>query len=97
MAVPGGIEELVAKAHDKDVLNHLLAQVVVNTEDLFFFPVGLKGLLEIARALEVLAEGFLDLQPDGNPISAFFVSVHLDGNPTHNDTSDTILGVAVAF
>jgi hypothetical protein len=51
MAVPGGIKELVAEAHYKDVLDHLLTQVVVNTEDLIFFPVGLKGLLEIAGAL----------------------------------------------
>lgn len=51
VTVPGGVEELVAKAHDEDVLDHLLAQVVVDTEDFLFLPVGLEGLLEVARAL----------------------------------------------
>lgn len=51
VTVPGSVEELVAKAHDEDVLDHLLTQVVVDTEDLLFLPVGLEGLLEVARAL----------------------------------------------
>ncbi len=61
VAVPGGIEELVSKSHNKDVLDHLLSKVVVNTENFLFLPVGVKGFLEIARALEVLAKGLLDL------------------------------------
>lgn len=61
VTVPGGVEELVAKAHDEDVLDHLLTQVVVDTEDLLFLPVGLESLLEVARTLQVLAEGLLDL------------------------------------
>jgi len=61
VTVPGGVEELVAKAHDENVLDHLLTQVVVDTEDLLFLPVGLKGLLEVARTLQVLTEGLLNL------------------------------------
>lgn len=61
VTVPGGVEELVAKAHDEDVLDHLLTQVVVDTEDLLFLPVGLKGLLELTRALQVLTERLLNL------------------------------------
>ena len=61
MAVPGGVEELVTKAHDEDVLDHLLAQVVVDTEDLLLLPVGLEGFLKIARAVKVLSERLLDL------------------------------------
>ena len=61
MTVPGGVEEFVAEAHNKDVLDHLLAQVVVNTEDLLFLPVGVERLLEITRALQVLAERLLNL------------------------------------
>lgn len=61
MAVPGGVEELVTKAHDEDVLDHLLAQVVVDTEDLLLLPVGLEGFLEFARAVEVLSKRLLDL------------------------------------
>lgn len=61
VTVPGGVEEFVSEAHDKDVLDHLLTQVVVDTEDLLFLPVRLQGLLEIARALKVLAERLLYL------------------------------------
>lgn len=61
MTVPGGSKELVTEPQDEDVLNHLLAQVVVNTEDLLFFPVGLQSPLQLPRALEVLAEGLLNL------------------------------------
>lgn len=61
VTVPGGVEELIAKAHNEDVLDHLLTKVVVDTEDLLFLPVGLESLLEVARTLQVLAEGLLDL------------------------------------
>lgn len=61
VTVPGGVEEFVSEAHDKDVLDHLLTQVVVDTEDLLFLPVRLQSLLEIARALKVLAERLLYL------------------------------------
>lgn len=61
MTVPGGVEEFVAEAHDKDVLDHLLTQVVVNAEDLLFLPIGLERLLEITRALKVFTEWLLDL------------------------------------
>ena len=61
VTVPGGVEELVAKAHDEDVLDHLLTQVVVDTEDLLFLPVGLEGFLEIARTVKVLSERLFDL------------------------------------
>lgn len=62
VAVPGSIEELVSKSEDKNVLHHLLTQVVIDTEDLLFLPVGLEGLLEVARALQVLTEGLLNLE-----------------------------------
>jgi hypothetical protein len=61
MAVPGGVEEFVAEAHDEDVFDHFLAQIVVNTEDLLFLPVGVERFLKIARALKVLSEWLLDL------------------------------------
>lgn len=69
VTVPGGVEELVAKAHDKNVLDHLLTQVVVNTEDLILLPDGVKRFLEVARALKVLAEGLLDLDPKNQHVS----------------------------
>ena len=61
VAVPCGVEELVAESQNQNVLNHLLTEVVVDTEDLLLLPVGVQGLLEVARALKVLTEGLLDL------------------------------------
>lgn len=61
VAVPGGPKEFVAKSKDQQVLDHLLAQVVVDTENLLFPPVGLECLLEIPGTLKVLAKRFLDL------------------------------------
>ena len=40
VAIPGGIEESVAKAHNENVLDHLLTQVVIDTEDFLLLPVG---------------------------------------------------------
>lgn len=51
VAIPGSVEESVAKAHNEDVLDHFLTQVVVNTEDFLFLPVRIEGLLQGARAL----------------------------------------------
>ena len=45
LAVPGSAKELVAETKNENVLDHFLAQVVVNAENLFLFPVGLQGLL----------------------------------------------------
>jgi hypothetical protein len=67
VTVPGSIEELVAKAHNQNVLNHLLAKVVIDTEDLLLLPVGLESLLEVAGALKVLSERLLDLF-NGEPV-----------------------------
>lgn len=44
MTVPSGTEEFIAETHDEDVLDHLLTQVVVDTENLLFLPVGFEGL-----------------------------------------------------
>lgn len=61
VTVPCRVEELVAEPQNENVLDHLLAQVVIDTENLLFLPVGFQSLLEVARALEILAEGLLDL------------------------------------
>jgi hypothetical protein len=92
VAVPCSVEELVAESQDQDVLNHLLTEVVVNTEDLLLLPVGIQSLLEVARALKVLAEGLLDLKT--------IVSIcdpTAFAQATYNNTSETALGVAVAL
>lgn len=61
VTVPCSVEELVAESQDENVLDHLLTQVVVDTEDLLLLPVRLQGLLEVAGALQILTEGLLDL------------------------------------
>jgi hypothetical protein len=61
VAVPCRAKELVAEPEDKNVLDHLLAQVVVNAEQLIFGPVGRKRTLELPGAGQVLAERLLDL------------------------------------
>jgi len=48
VAVPGCAEEFVTKPQNQDVLDHLLAQVVVNTENLLFLPVWLESLLKLS-------------------------------------------------
>ena len=61
VTVPCSVEELVSESQDQNVLNHLLTEVVIDTEDLLFLPVGVQSLLQVARALKVLTEGLLDL------------------------------------
>jgi hypothetical protein len=61
VTVPCRVEELIAEPQNENVLDHLLTQVMINTEDLLLLPVGFQGLLQVARALKVLAEGLLDL------------------------------------
>lgn len=65
MAVPGSAKELVTESQNENVLDHLLSKVVVDTEDLLLLPVGLQGLLQLSRALEVLSEGLLNLKAKG--------------------------------
>jgi hypothetical protein len=43
--VPGRTKELVAKSQDQDILDHLLAQIVINTEYFLLMPVWLQCLL----------------------------------------------------
>jgi hypothetical protein len=61
VSVPGGAQERVTETQDQNVLYHLLAEVVVDTEQLVLLPIRLEGLLKLAGASEILSEGFLDL------------------------------------
>lgn len=61
VAVPGGTEKLVAESQNEDVLDHLLAQIVVDSEDLVLGPVGCQRLLQLSRTAQVLSEWLLDL------------------------------------
>jgi hypothetical protein len=61
MAVPGGAKEGVSKTKNENVLDHFLAKVVIDAEELILLPVGLQRLLELTGAGEVLTERLLDL------------------------------------
>lgn len=61
MSVPGSAEERIAEAHDENILDHLLSEVVINTVELFLFPVWFQRLLQLARASKILSERLLDL------------------------------------
>ena len=61
IAVPCGAKEFVAKSKDQNVLHHLLAQVMVNSEDFLLFPIRGQSILEFPRASKILSKGFLDL------------------------------------
>jgi hypothetical protein len=48
VSVPSSAKELVAEPENQDVLDHLLAQVMVNAEDLVLGPVRAQCLLELS-------------------------------------------------
>jgi hypothetical protein len=61
VAVPGCAEEFVTKSQNQDILDHLLAQVMINTENLLLMPVGLQSLLQLPRTFKILSKWLLDL------------------------------------
>lgn len=62
ISVPGRTEEFVSESQDEDVLHHLLAEIVIDTEELLFLPIGLERSLELSSAGQIFTEGFLNLQ-----------------------------------
>ena len=60
--VPGGAKELVTKPQNQNILDHLLAQVVVNSENLILSPVGAQCSLQLSRATKVFTERLLNLR-----------------------------------
>lgn len=68
MTVPGGTEELVTESENEDILNHLLTQIMIDTEDFLLLPVGLQGFLQFPRASEILAEWFFNLRTSASAI-----------------------------
>ena len=98
VTVPCGVEELVSKPQDEDVLDHLLTKVVIDTEDLFLLPVGVQSFLKVAGALQILSERLLNLLGWKNDTLAP-ESRHLQtlGTATYNNTGKAALGVAVAL
>ena len=62
LAVPDRLEDPVGEAQDEHVLHGFLAEVVVDAEDLLLVEVRANDLVQVAGALEVVAERLLDDQ-----------------------------------
>jgi hypothetical protein len=62
-AVPDGLEDPVPEAQDEQVLDGLLAQVVVDAQDLVLVEVLVQGVVQGAGAAQVVAERLLDDDP----------------------------------
>jgi hypothetical protein len=78
VAIPGCIEELVTKPKDQNILHHFFAQIMVNTEDLLFFPIRFQSFLQLTRAFEIFAEWLLNLVGATRTVlSAFTLSCHV--------------------
>ncbi len=60
LAPPHGLEERVGEPEDEQVLHRLLAEVVIDAEDLRLVERRRDGVVERARALEVVAERLLE-------------------------------------
>ena len=60
VAVPDRLEQAVGEAEGQQVLDRLLAQEVVDPEDLALVEDPADGLVELARAGQVATEGLLD-------------------------------------
>ena len=63
LPVPDRLEDAVREAKDQHVLDRLLAQVVVDPEDLALLEVLEDRGVQLLRALEVVAERLLDDEP----------------------------------
>ena len=96
MTVPCGVEEFVPKPQNQDVLDHLLTEVVVDTEDLLLLPVRVQSLLEVPGALKILTERLFNLYEEMT-VSKGYIGQGRIQPATHNNTGKTTLGVAVAL
>ena len=58
--IPDGIEELIGEAQRKNVLDRLLAQVVIDAEDGVLREDPVHHRVEFLGALQIMTEGLLD-------------------------------------
>jgi hypothetical protein len=78
-AVPEGFEDEVGEAQNREVLDELLPEVVVDSEDLLLTQMSLQVLVQLPAALQVFTEGFLhdDTRPAGSAPHSHTSSPHL--------------------
>ncbi len=63
VAVPDGLEDGVGEAEDHEVLHGLLAEVVIDAEDVFIFEDAAEHAVEVGGGLDIAAEGLFDNDP----------------------------------
>ena len=51
VSIPGSTKELITESQDKQIFNHLLSKIMVDTEDFLLLPVRLERLLEVPGTL----------------------------------------------
>ena len=71
LPVPQRLEDGVVEAEPEDVLDRLFSEVVIDPVDLELAQVVVQVLVELHRALQVVAEGLLDHHPAPHLLVAF--------------------------
>ncbi len=86
VAVPDRLEDAVGEAEDEEILHSLLAEVVIDAEDLALLEDGVDLMVELAGRIEIVAEGLLD--DDGD--AAFFWLRHILRAEILNDAGEEL-------
>ena len=60
VSIPDGLEEDVGESEDEQVLHRLLAEKMIDPEDLVLVEVAVEDLVELDGAGEIASERFLD-------------------------------------
>ena len=67
VAIPDRLEDAVGEAEDQNVLHRLLAQVVIDAEDLVLVEDRVDLVIQFARRIEIVAERLLNHHADARP------------------------------
>ena len=97
LAVPDRLEDAVREPQREHVLDRLLAEVVVDPEDLVLGEVLLQDLVQPVRRRAVVAERLLDDQPDPAlraPPLAELVDDRLEGRRRHGEVVEAVPAAA---
>ena len=84
--VPDRLEDAIGEAEDQDVLDRLLAQVVVDAVDLALVQHGAQLTIQLAGRIQVAAEGLLDDHPA--PVAVLLA--HQAGSPGGTDLGEEL-------
>jgi hypothetical protein len=76
--VPERLEKSVAEPEDEDVLDRLLAEIVIDAEDLPLVEDGVEASVQLARRFQIVPERLFD--DDAGPRSRLTVRMHGAGH-----------------